>query len=373
MVFVPYVLPGEVARVEMETQKQDLWRGRVAEIVAGAPERVAAPCPVFTRCGGCQYQHAPYEFQVEQRKAIVREVMRRVGKFDAPEELGAVHGEPWEYRNRSQFHFANGEIGYLEAGSHRLCPVEQCPISSPKVNETLGVLRGMMADERFPTFVRSLEIFTNEVEVQLNVLDTPHPLARRFFDWCADMIPSLVPGHLDYLANGDLYRVSHRSFFQVNRFLTDRLVEVVLEGAEGGSALDLYAGVGLFSLPLARRFETVTAVESGTSPVSDLVHNAERAGLPVAAIRSATELFLPGIETAPDFVLADPPRAGMGKQVVRELLRLRPRQLVIVACDPSTLARDLAMLLGGGYRIDRMTVVDLFPHTAHIETVVHLS
>src|SRR5262249_40430533 len=122
----------------------------------------------------------------------------------------------------------------------------------------------------------------------------------------------------------------------------------------------------------ARRFRSTTAVESSTSGAADLVYNAERAGLHIAAIRSAAELYLPGLTAPPDFVLADPPRAGLGKQTVRELLRLKPRKLTIVACDPATLARDLMHLRSGGYRVKAMTVVDLFPQTAHIETVASL-
>jgi 23S rRNA (uracil1939-C5)-methyltransferase len=158
----------------------------------------------------------------------------------------------------------------------------------------------------------------------------------------------------------------------VNRFLIDRLVGCALAGAEGMSALDLYAGVGLFSLPLARRFRSVLAVESNASALRDLEFNAERAGLTVEARKATVEQFLETVEAPPDFVLADPPRAGLGKGVINELLRLRAPALTIASCDPATLARDLAPLLAGGYRIDTLTVIDLFPQTWHIETVTRL-
>ncbi len=166
--------------------------------------------------------------------------------------------------------------------------------------------------------------------------------------------------------------MSHRSFFQVNRFLTDKLVDLALEGAEGEHAVDLYAGVGLFSLPLARRFRTVTAVESAASAVRDLEFNTARASLGVTASRATAEMFLEELERPPDFVLADPPRAGLGKHVVRHLLRLQPPRVTIVACDPATLARDIGPLAAAGYRLERVTLIDLFPQTYHIETVVHL-
>jgi hypothetical protein len=219
-------------------------------------------------------------------------------------------------------------------------------------------------------FLRSLELFTNEAEVQLNVLETNRPVARRFFDWCAERIPGWAQGPLDYPAAGAIYRVGARSFFQVNRFLIDRLVETALEDAAGETALDLYAGVGLFSLPLARQFGSVTAVEAGSD--SDLRFNAERAGLSLRVEQSTAERFLANLKSAPDFVLLDPPRAGLGKEVVGHLTRLHPRHITIVACDPATLARDLAGLTAGGYSIDRLTLVDLFPQTFHMEAVVRI-
>jgi len=218
--------------------------------------------------------------------------------------------------------------------------------------------------------VRALEIFTDETGVQLNLMETDRPVARRFFEWCGESIPGMVEGALDY--NGQ-YRVSRGSFFQVNRFLLDQLVEAAVEGAEGDTAFDLYAGVGLFAPALASRFRQVTAVESGAGAVRDLQFNAERAGLGnVRAEARMVEEFLQEQERPADFVLLDPPRAGLGKAVVRRLLELQPRQLALVACDPSTLARDLSALLAGGYGIVRMAMMDLFPQTYHLEAIVLL-
>ena len=182
------------------------------------------------------------------------------------------------------------------------------------------------------------------------------------------------PGHrdgaLDYEGR---YRVGSRSFFQVNRFLIDRLVERAIEGSTGTSAVDLYAGVGLFSLPLAARFGQVTAVESGAAAVRDLEFNAERAGLTnVAARHSSAEQYLESLESAPGLMLLDPPRAGLGKRVAASVAALRPPRLTIVACDPSTLARDLAGLVAAGYHVEQMLLVDLFPQTYHFETIVKL-
>jgi 23S rRNA (uracil1939-C5)-methyltransferase len=366
----PFALPGERIRAAAEREKPGLIRARTLAVLDPAPERVAPPCPYFGRCGGCQYQHATYEFQLASKRAILAEELRRLGKIEPPEEIAVVAAEPWGYRNRTQLHIEAGRIGYREARSHKPVAIERCPISSPKINEAIGTLAGMLRDSRWPRFIRSLEIFTDERQVQLNVLEADRPVARRFFDWCAEAIPGLVAGAVDYQ---DRFRVSRNSFFQVNRFLADKLVETALEGADGETALDLYAGVGLFSLALARRFQQVTAVESGAAAAADLVFNAERAALSnLRAERGTTEAYLDTLERAPDFVLLDPPRAGLGKAVVHNLIGLRPPVVTIVACDPATLARDLAALLASGYRIEKTTLVDLFPQTYHLETVVRL-
>ena len=371
VVLTPFVLPGERATVRPDRSKPDLLRTRLVRVEEASPERVTPACPYFLRCGGCHYQHASYEYQLVQKELILREVLQRVGKLTIG-EVEIVAGDPWGYRNRSQFQFRDGKLGYLEAGSHTMVPITHCPISSPKMNEALAVLQEMMKDRRFPRFVRAMELFTNETEVQVNVLETEKPVAKHFFDWCVESIPGADAGALDYTVAGDVFRVSHNSFFQVNRHLMDRLVAVALDGAEGESAMDLYAGGGLFSLGMARRFAKVTAVESGTSATEDLKFNAERAGVTLTAVKRSVEDYLGTLTEAPDFVLADPPRAGLGKRAVGDLIRLKPRAITIVSCDPATLARDLGPLVGAGYRIVKTTLVDLFPQTFHMETVVRL-
>ena len=357
VVLAPFVLPGELTRVEAgENVHADL-----VEVVEASPDRVAAVCPIFGRCGGCHYQHAPYEYQLARKVEILREQIRRVGKIDYQGEIETISGPALGYRNRSQFHVVDGQIGYLAARSHELVPLEgDCPISSPRVNAALAHIRERLSDSRFPRFVRSIEVFTNEHDVQLNVLESERPVARSFYDWFGSVVA------LDY---GE-FRVSPRSFFQVNRFLVDQMVERAVVGVHGKSALDLYSGVGLFALPLARRFESVTAIEAGSSAARDLEFNAQRAGLKIGIEQSRVEDYLAKLDRAPDFVLADPPRVGLGKSVTASLNRLRPPRITIVSCDPATLARDVAAL--AGYRIGRVTLIDLFPQTFHIETIVEL-
>ncbi len=344
------------------------------ELLEPSAERVVPRCPVFARCGGCHYQHADAAFQLERKREILREGLQRIGKLDPPEEIRLISGPAWGYRNRIQLQVQGRRLGFHESGSHRLCPVTECVIASPRLNEALAALRKMTGERRFPRFLRTVELFTNENEIQVNTTEAgTQRVARSFFDWCADRIPGAVSSALEYGAAGEVFRVSPRSFFQVNRCLIDQFVEEALGDAAGESAVDLYAGVGLFSLPLARRFRSVQAVESSLSAVRDLEFNAQRAGLPVSIHRMAAAGFLEGLTQAPDFILADPPRAGLGTQTAAQLIRLSPARLALVSCDPATLARDLAALLGAGYRMEKLTLIDLFPQTFHIESVARLS
>lgn len=372
VVLAPFTLPGERVRVSLEREKSDMARGRLLAILEPSPVRIPPRCPHFTRCGGCHYQHAPYEYELAQKEAILRETLRRVGRLEPPDRIDVISGPEFGYRNRAQFHFDRGRAGFMSAASHALCPVEACPVSSPRLNQALAELGAMAGEGRFPPFLRSIELFTNETEVQLQVRASDRGVARPFFDWCAERIPGATTGPLDYAAAGGQFRVSPRSFFQVNRFLVGRLVEIALQDAGGDAALELYAGVGLFTLPLARRFARVDAVESGGGAARDLAFNAARAGLSVQIHHADVEAYLGGTGQRPEFVLADPPRAGLGRRVAGRLLALGPANLVIVSCDPATLARDLAPLVEGGYRLSRLTLVDLFPRTYHLETVAAL-
>jgi 23S rRNA (uracil1939-C5)-methyltransferase len=363
VVFVPFVLPGEVAKVQL---KEGDMHAQLAEVAQRAPERVEPPCPLFARCGGCHYQHAPYEFQLARKVDILREQLRRVGKIAWEGEIATISGPAFGYRNRGQFHLANGKIGYLAAGSHDLVAVDgECPISSPRLNQALKEMRDRMADRRFPNFVHSIELFTDETKVQVNVLETDRPVAKFFYEWCQSTVA------MEYATGFGKFRVSPRSFFQVNRFLIDQLVEAAIGDASGTTAVDLYAGVGLFALPLAKKFAKVAAVEAGVAAARDLEVNAQNAGLVIQHVQARVEDHLARMTATPDFVVADPPRAGLGKTVVSHLMRLKPPKLTIVSCDPATLARDVAGLTD--YKIDRLTLIDLFPQTYHLETVAQLS
>jgi len=372
VLLTPLVLPGEQAAVETAKAKAGMLRGRLVEVVEASNRRVTPRCEYFGGCGGCQYQHADYGYQLEQKEAILRETLRRLGGIRFEGEIGRISGEPWLYRNRVQLHFANRTVGFHKPGSHEVYAIDHCHIAAPLLVEAISKLQKAVKKPEWPTFLRSLELFTNGTALQLNVQETSKPLAARFFEWCGTFLPELAPGAIDYEAAGLRFRISGGSFFQVNRFLVDALVEEVLDDCSGERALDLYAGVGLFSLPLAQRFQQVYAVERGGSAFRDLEFNMAQSERPLVAVRSPAEDFMDSEAAGqPDLLVADPPRAGLGQQATAALLRIKPKRLTIVSCDPTTLARDARPLLET-YRIRKLTLVDLFPQTYHFETVMHL-
>lgn len=373
--FVPYVLPGERLSAETVSAKGGVIRARPLAWQVRSPERETPLCPLFSECGGCHYQHIPYERELAYKRDILRESLERIAKIRWEGSIETVSADEWGYRNRTQLRIgAKGEVGFLAAGSRRLVGAERCDINSAKLNQALETLRGMTRQRRFPRFLKEVEFFTNETDVQMNVLATERPLARSFFDWCAREIDGFAAGDsLEYPGGGFLFRVGARSFFQVNRLLIDKLVEAAVGGERGRTALDLYAGVGLLTLPLAKAFERVIGVDSSLAAVRSLQFNAERAGLNVRAAHLNVDRFLAGLDEQVDLVVADPPRSGLGRAVTAELLRLAPTSIVLVSCDPSTLARDLTALLAGGYAIESLRLIDLFPRTYHLETIVRLT
>ena len=368
VVLTPFVLAGEQVEVTPGETRAGVMRAALQNVVVASGDRVDAPCPYFGTCGGCHYQHSTYEGQLASKRLILEETLMRVGRVTVPGQIRTISGDPWGYRNRAQFHIQDRKLGYRARGSHKLVAIDQCPISSPRINQAIAVLNRMLRDARWPKFITLLEVFTNEDQLQLNVLESGQVVAKRFFEWAAEELGGLAEGPLEYAG----FRVSPNSFFQVNRFLVQQMVDAVIGHAEGGHALDLYSGVGLFSVPMAGRFGQVTAVESGSGAVRDLEFNASRAGVKVKAVGAHVDAFLRTMEHRADFVVADPPRTGLGKEVVSKLVEWQPARVALVSCDPSTFARDLAGLLAGGYAVEELTLIDLFPQTFHIETICQL-
>jgi len=393
VVLVAGVIPDEKVRLRLEERKKGVRHGRLLEVAAASPDRVAADCPYYGRCGGCQYQHISYSRQLALKQEIFRECLERIGKIRLELPIAVSASEPFGYRNRARFQVekqgSEFRIGYHELLSHRLCAVESCPISSPAINAVVAKLCGGAGADCFPDGAAELELFASDKDFSL--LATVHAASATppdFGERLRSAIPALESvcwrvetrrqetvwgsGALTYRVGEFHFRVGHDVFFQTNRFLHEAMIQAVLQDLEGDRALDLYAGVGFFALPLARRFDKVAAVESDAAAARDLAANVGVVGGRARAFHKPAEKFLPVTSHNWDVVVVDPPRSGLAPAVVEQLRRVRPRRLVYVSCDPTTLARDLARLTPAPYRIRSVQLVDQFPQTFHIESVVHL-
>ena len=398
-VFVPFVLPSERVLATTVEKRKKFVRVRIERIVNPAAERAAPPCPHFAICGGCHYQHMPYDLQLKYKAEILRETLRRLGRIEWPGEIVTHRSPPWGYRNRAQWKIrAVGEppgsslgIGYFRANSTALCPVQQCGILSPLLLKTLLALRSALGETAMPRELREIEALAGANDRKLLVTATwarfppaPQRLANQlrqiapemesllFYDPNSQRMELDGPGFVECEVGGTTFRVGHLSFFQVNRFLAGELASHVARIKESGRlALDLFAGVGLLSVPLAKCFEHVIAVESNPAAARDLESNA--AGKGSIEIRNAdVESFLKECREVPDLVVLDPPRAGLTQEMIRHLVRIAPQWIAYVSCEPPTLARDLAELRKAGYEISGVHLFDLFPQTFHIESVVGL-
>jgi 23S rRNA (uracil1939-C5)-methyltransferase len=398
-VFMPFVLEDEQVEASLIEQKPGFARARVEQIGRASERRVEPQCPYFLRCGGCHYQHASYEHQLQIKSAILKENLRRIAKLELESEL-EVHPSPaWSYRNRTRFKIQTSPqfaLGYYKFGSHELLPVEKCPICSPLINRAMAMFWEQGRSGKMAVGIRELELFANAEDTELLIEAYCAPSiekggAEQWAQAALRTLPEIVGAvvfigsntlqpelwveagvkDLTYNTSHASYRVSAGAFFQVNRHLTNELVTIVTEGRSGTTALDLYAGVGLFSAVLNREFERVIAVESSPTSYADLLYNS---AANVKGVRATVEQYLENAagKLHPDLVVADPPRAGLGEGVIRNLVKLAAPRITYVSCDPATLARDLRALLQSGYRVEQAHLVDLFPQTYHLESVFHL-
>ncbi len=407
-VFIPFTLPGEAITIEPVERRKKWIRGRPIDILESSSDRVGASCPHFGTCGGCHYQHISYAAQLKHKAEILRETLRRLGglRWDGPVE---VHeSPPLGYRNRAQWaaRRADGQqtLGYFVARTSDFCEATVCPVLSPRLAQTLAEWRALLADDALPGTLFEVEAFADSADERLLLNVAFEQFARPPEELAATLqsrvhhVESLLlldrgrsrlelfgPGYIFQEVSSHRYRVSHLSFFQVNRFLICELLPAVLGQRRGALALDLYAGVGFFAIPLAKNFGRVIAIDTNLAATRDLRANAEAARVRVVSHNSGVEPFLHKLREKPDFVVLDPPRAGLGTEAARSLTVLGPQEIAYLSCDPATLARDLTVLMGTSkgaaeahkemrarYTVTELHLFDLFPQTYHIEALVHL-
>ncbi len=380
VIFVPYAIPGEVVEVEVVESSRHWAQARLVKVLEPSPHRVAPPCPYFgpEGCGGCQFQHIAYEAQVEFKRQVVVDQLARVGglrEVHVQEAIGAA--EPWGYRNHAQFRITpEGRLGFLAANSHDVIPVQECLILDPLLDELWAALDivwpqlhrvslrcGSATGDLMVVFeLERYEDFDIEVDLPVSCVLL-----------LADGEPVVLIGNsylTEHVAGRD-YRISAGSFFQVNTAGAEALVALVREylaPAKDETLVDLYCGVGLFGLALAGDVARVVGVEADPGAAADFRVNAQEFDH-VELLEERAETALRHVEGTVDLVVLDPPRSGAGPAVIEEIVRLSPRRVVYVSCDPATLARDARHLVGSGYQLRKVQPVDLFPQTYHIESV----
>ncbi|MGE7920740.1 23S rRNA (uracil(1939)-C(5))-methyltransferase RlmD [Viridibacillus sp. NPDC093762] len=417
--FIQGGLPDETAEVHVLKTLKNYGFAKIISITEPSPDRVAAPCPVFAQCGGCQLQHLSYEGQLKWKEKMVRNVMTRIGKIDAPVLPVKGMDNPWNYRNKAQIPFGlNGEApiaGFYKTKSHDIVDTDRCLIQTAEADAILEGLKPRLwklgikpYDERTGQgMLRHVVVrkgrATNEVMVVLVTKKRIFPQAEA----AVELIKQLVPNVTSIMQNingektnvifgndtlklwgndtiedtiGDVrFEISARSFYQVNPEQTEVLYKQALDYADlkgDETVIDAYCGIGSISLFLAQKAKSVMGVEIVPQAIEDAKRNAELNGFTNTYFEAGpAEEVIPRWYTegkTADVLVVDPPRKGCDEALLNTILEQRPKCVVYVSCNPATLARDLRILEDGGYKTQEVQPVDMFPHTAHCEAVAWL-
>lgn len=418
VVFVQGALPGEECEIKLLKIKKTVLFAKVERILKPSPFRTVPDCSHFPVCGGCSFWHMTYEEELEIKRQQVEDALTRIGGLSCkvPPVLGAE--TVFRYRNKAQFPVSaakgGGKIGFYRSRSHDVISVENCLIQSESANTAANTVRKWMEQYQIPGYeettcsglVRHVYVRTNQAGESLiclvvNGSKVPHKkeLVQALRTACPSAVGILLNRNekdsnvilgdqyqllwgQDYLIDellGHSFRLSVPSFYQVNHAQTERLYQIAISYAAftgEETVLDLYCGVGTISLSMAEAVKRVIGVEIIPEAVRDANENAQRNQISNAeffcadAGVAAEKLLKEGV--TPDVVVVDPPRKGLDQGVIDAILRLNPSRLVYVSCDPATLARDLKLFSEQGYQLKKITSVDMFPRTTHVETCVLL-
>lgn len=355
--FIPLSAPGDRLRVEVVRLKGGSAFARILEIIEASPSRAEPACALFGECGGCDFQQLQYSKQLEAKRAIVLDSLERIGGIRLDKEPRIVASpKQLRYRLRTQVHRdpESGRLGFYKRQSHEVVEFDSCPVLSSELDQQVSLLRKRLSLPVTGTSDFVLAAFDGKISV-FPENDSAENTAIR-----------LRAGEFEY-------RFDARVFFQSNACLIEELVSTVVGTERGARAVDLYSGIGLFALPLSRNFDSVTAVEGNTDAVAFAKRSAEAAGVGNISFRNTrVGDFVSGAERGADMILVDPPRSGVGLKLLSKIALLADSLLVYVSCNPSTLARDVRLLIDKGFELEEVSLLDLFPQTHHVETVARL-
>jgi 23S rRNA (uracil1939-C5)-methyltransferase len=374
-VFAPFGLPGERVQIRLTEEKRGFARGEIIEILQASPERISPRCKHFGQCGGCHYQHMPYEMQLKVKADILRDQLQRIGKIENP-PIQPIVSSPnaWNYRNHIQFHLDNGKLGFQASASNKMIPISECHLPEKSINslwpqlefesnsgiERVSIRAGM--NDELMLILESDSPETPEMKIEADVS------VAHIFENNAIVIAG--NDHITTKVLDREFRVSPASFFQINTIMAEKMVTHLLDRLSilQSTILDVYCGVGLFSAFLAAKCKRLIAIESSLSACDDFTVNLDEFRN-VELYEDLVENVLPALKVEPDIILVDPPRAGVEKEALDAIIRMNPKMIAYVSCDPSTLARDARRLIDNGYKLLDVTPFDLFPQTHHIESI----
>ncbi len=398
--FVKYTAPNEIVQIEVIKEKKDYGEGKLLKVIIPSSARVEPACPHYGVCGGCQLQHLDYKEQLKQKVEIFKEQLQRVGKIkDLPPIEAIPSPEPYGYRIRAQFHVdGSGKLGFVEDETLReikgygdIVDIETCPILHPRINELIPHLKKVSL--KYPS-LREIHITysPNRNEALLKLVGEHILSESQLEEIKKNYLPEFVVGLGSYkrfgrelvretfygrdytfiTAKGFNYRVSAESFVQNNYLLWDKFIELVVPQEKSGFSLDTFCGIGFFTIPFSEKAFFVEGSDMNGFAILDAEYNAKVNDRPnVGFLRSTPSQHMKKyLDKEIDTVIFDPPRSGLDKRDLEVLKELAPDRIIYVSCNPSTLARDLARILRWGiYNYKKAYVIDLFPQTAHIESV----
>ncbi len=377
VIFVPYAIPGETVRVRPTRGKERYTHAELMEVLEPSPHRRQPRCPHYGRCGGCHFQHIAYSAQLEFKTDVVRDQLSRVGRFETPPvEMALASPAEWEYRNSASFSpTEDGRLGYWSHSEEQVIPIDECYLLQPALQDLyrdldleLPGLRRLTL--RVDAYGDLLVLFETE-DVEPPSLEADFPVSAAILLPTGEGANLIGDNTLTERCAGREWQVSAGSFFQVNPPAAEHLVRLVndLAGLSGSEAvLELYCGVGLFTVGLSAASNRVVGIEASPDAVADAAVNLDETEN-VELYQGPVEEILPALIDQPfDVVVLDPPRGGVEPAVVDALVEIRPRRVVYVSCDPATFARDARRLARSGYRLRKVQPVDMFPQTFHVET-----
>ena len=343
VVFVPKTAVGDVVEAEIIESKKDYATARVTKILEASPDRQEPYCPNYATEGCCHWQHIQYAKQVEYKESIIRESLKREGHLDWEEDIKRLTAADRNYRFRATFHVFNGRLGFVNG------PIASCASLVPELNAFIPTVDAGAA-------------------VEVHALSAPEVVASFVLNDGSIQRSKRATVHVDGLN----YRVTADTFFQANRFLLAPFIQEVLDqvGPAPKHVLELYSGAGFFSIPLAGIAKEVIAIESNRSAARQARENATaNKTWQLRVVDGQVDATLRDSDLQPDVVVLDPPRAGCGVKTAENIAKLKPERIVYVSCNPATFAREAAVFAKQGYLLQRLTLVDQFPNTYHIEIV----